>query len=135
MRKRRDRDVPIVAATRLNKVSNSKDSLKKKCGFQGYGLPNYLPESSPSEDATSVERHKALLAKQFSKPKAHQNTRIIDASMEATFNDRRLIIVQKGYSLVEIRQQYACLFDCHQVSLFCHTNILKYRIVILYIYK
>lgn len=120
-RKRRDRNVPAVVAMRVKKQSarvmavheNNSKSYRKQT--PAYMLKNYVPIGHPiSEDEASIEKHILLLQKE--NKKEQPNPLIIQASMDATFCDRRQRIVKGGESIAKLTENYPCLFDSQQVS-------------------
>jgi len=108
-RKRRDRSIPCVAATIMKRKETNLSNCKTTPAF---GLPNYLPENS-TEDETSLNLHKALMKKEVNR--VNCSPRKMQASMEATFADRRQLIVSKERPLVEIRTEYPALFKPKEV--------------------
>jgi len=124
MRKRRDRDVPVIIASREKRNSllarnadvaaDGKQPSSIKKSTPGYGLKNYLPCRQVSEDDASVERHRLLMLKEFAKTR--RDPRAIETSMVATFHDRRDRIVNKWHLLAQLKEDYPCLFVSHQVK-------------------
>ena len=112
MRKRRDRSIPCVVLNREKRSQKISECLKKNSA--AFGMANYLPEMPASEDEASLEKHRTLILKEYSK--SSPNHRIIDASMDLSFYDRRKRIIKDSQSIMAIKEAYPCLFDCHQVS-------------------
>lgn len=111
MRKRQDRDIPIVAAKRA-KLSEVKTGRRVSC--PAYGMPSYMPQEQVSEDIESIKQHKLIMNTELKK--RNPDNRKIDTSMCATFNDRRKLIVEEGASLNAMKEQYKALFDAQQVN-------------------
>lgn len=118
-RKRRDRNIPCVVSNREKRAAlltcqTNDEGIKRSKTSPAFGLPNYLPSKPVTEDAASTMKHIELLKKE--KEKSHMNSKLVDQSMKLTFYNRRHLIVKEGHSIVALKDQYPCLFDCHQVK-------------------
>jgi len=111
MRKRRDRVIPNVQAT-INSRNNARIS-KENVDPPAFGMASYLPSSSISEDTDSIVKHQAFMKNQLRK--RTPDSLKIDASMTATFNDRRKLIVTDSILIAELKEIYPAICDCHQV--------------------
>jgi len=112
-RRRKDNSVPCVVENRKKFKPNPVDNGPKN--KVSHGLINYMPASAPaSEDCASIEKHQALLIKEFAK--VRRDYLLMEISMQATFFDRRERIVQKNQGMGVIKEVYPCLFDAQQVT-------------------
>jgi len=79
----------------------------------GYGFKHYYDtEVPPGEDDNTIESHQKLLKEIENSTVDHF---LIDASMTATFPDRRRRIINSGQSIERIKEVYPCLFDAQEV--------------------
>ena len=110
MRKRRDRTHPIV----INRKQKLLEKTSNKSVCPAFGLPSYLPDEDDAEDAESITSHKNYIVAELRK--RNPDRRKIDASMVATFSQRRREIVKDNSTVADIIKMYPALCDCQQVS-------------------
>jgi len=72
-----------------------------------FGLAKYLPERPISEDNHSVEMHKEWMANEANK--SVYNFESLQQRINATFADRRRLIVKERASISTILEQYPAL--------------------------
>lgn len=113
MRRRRDRDHPVIVEKRRKTIESQSSEDKAQSKKPAYGLPSYLPAENDCEDEEMVISHQDYIKSELKK--RSPDLRKIDASMQATFANRRREIVTKNMLVKDIIEAYPALCDCQQV--------------------
>ena len=115
-RARRDCKLTVVCNRKRNKRSATDHSLCRpevSCAF--YGVKHYLPSRQPGETDDTV----AAMIKRMDDEsrKWKPNRSCIAELMDATFADRRQLIVVEKAPVERIKSTYPCLFNEDEVSI------------------
>ena len=117
MRKRRDREIPVVERERVKRVSrdNQDTSFTVRKKKLQYGLLNYFPSCLIYEDDASTLCHQRRLISEWNKKSP--DYRIIDNCMKLTFPIRRTKLITQNLTIKALTDEYPCLMDVQQVRL------------------
>lgn len=125
MRRCRDSAVPEVQAKKMKLASKvdgtntESDRLPKK-NIPAFGVKNYLCQRPSTEDDASQMLHRKTMAIEICKKNV--NVRLIETLMELTFSDRRHFTINQSPSIEALKEEYPCLFDTYQVSIYFAAN-------------
>lgn len=114
-RKRRDSDIPIVIEKKAKYHEIRKEKKEQsKSTSPAYGMPQYLPSETVTEDNDSIKGHKSYMIMELKK--RNPDRRKIETSMMATFADRRRLIVCENSLVSNICTIYPGICDCQQIK-------------------
>lgn len=113
-RRRIDDNLPIVQARKRKKTDqkSSSTTIPMKSSLM-WGLAKYLPERPQSEDDHSIHMHKEWMINESKK--LNFNFESLQHRLNATFTDRRKLIISERASFMEIIEQYPALTLHNQV--------------------
>ena len=143
-RKRRDRNLHVVQAAIakrrlcLEKVHQNrgiqhhgteeqKDGAVAQKRTSAYGIPNYLSVRPAAEDDVTIKKHLDIIKRESLKK--NKDYRIVEISMNATFADRRKLIVTENCSIEHLLIEYPLLFDVLQVSVTLSKKLVREDVI------
>ena len=88
---------------------------RAKCGkaIPCFGVKRYRSTRPTCEDDASIALHILLMKKESKKRNVDHG--LVASSMMQTFADRRDFIIDRCPTLPELKTEYPCLFDAHEV--------------------
>ncbi|CAC5420819.1 unnamed protein product [Mytilus coruscus] len=108
-RKRHDGNLPEVVERKRKK---EKEPERKEGGILTWGLENYSPSQSISEDEASINSHKEWMLREWRRSEPDLN--ILDMKMDLTFPSRRSLILKEA-TVKEVIQEYPWLQSHRQL--------------------
>ncbi|CAC5388564.1 unnamed protein product [Mytilus coruscus] len=108
-RKRHDGNLPEVVERKRKK---EKEPERKEGGILTWGLENYSPSQSISEDEASINSHKEWMLREWRRSEPDFN--ILDMKMDLTFPSRRSLILKEA-TVKEVIQEYPWLQSHRQL--------------------
>lgn len=106
----------VVSRKRKRTSKETNQNTEPEARNFTWGMEDYLPNSSQSEDDVSVNIHIESLKREFRKTSADINVTMVDQKMDLTFAHRREMIVTKKIEMKNLLEIFPWLHLRHEVS-------------------